>query len=109
MISTILISNNFVNVIASVYATSFAITFFQQAQLILVTIFLTIIIVIFAEVIPKTYALKNADQISLSVAPIINFIIFILTPATLFTEKLARMLTGLRSKMMMRRQKNLEE
>ena len=59
MISTILISNNFVNVIASVYATSFAITFFQQAQLILVTIFLTIIIVIFAEVIPKTYALKE--------------------------------------------------
>ena len=94
MISTILISNNFVNVIASVYATSFAITFFQEAQLILVTIFLTIIIVIFAEVIPKTYALKNADQISLSVAPIINFIIFILTPATLFTEKLARILTG---------------
>ena len=94
MISTILIGNNFVNVIASVYSTSFAIMYFKEAQLILMTIFLTIIIVIFAEVIPKTYALKNADQISLSVAPIINFIIFILTPATLFTENLARNLTG---------------
>ena len=94
MISTILIGNNFINVIASVYATSFAIMYFHQAQLILVTIFLTIILVIFAEVIPKTYALKNADQISLSVAPLINMIIFILTPATLFTAKLARILTG---------------
>ncbi len=94
MISTILIGNNFINVIASVYATSFAIMYFHQAQLVLVTIFLTIILVIFAEVIPKTYALKNADHISLSVAPLINVIIFLLTPATLFTEKLARILTG---------------
>ena len=94
MISTILIGNNFVNVIASVYATSFAIMYFHQAQLVLITIFLTIILVIFAEVIPKTFALKNADQISLSVAPIINVIIFILIPATLFTEKLVRIVTG---------------
>ena len=94
MISTILIGNNFVNVIASVYATSFAIMYFHQAQLVLITVFLTIILVIFAEVIPKTFALKNADQISLSVAPLINIIILVLTPATLFTEKLARIVTG---------------
>ena len=50
--------------------------------------------IIFAEVIPKTYALKNADQIALNVAPLINLTIFILTPATLFTEKLARSVTG---------------
>ncbi len=94
MISTILIGNNFVNVIASVYSTSFAIMYFNEAKLILVTIILTIILVIFAEVIPKTFALKNADQIALSVAPLINLIIIIFTPATLFTEKLARSMTG---------------
>ena len=94
MISTILIGNNFVNVIASVYTTSFAIMYFQEVKLILVTIILTIILIIFAEVIPKTYALKNADQIALNVAPLINLTIFILTPATLFTEKLARSVTG---------------
>ena len=94
MISTILIGNNFVNVIASVYTTSFAIMYFQEVKLILVTIILTIILIIFAEVIPKTYALKNADQIALNVAPLINLTIFIFTPATLFTEKLARSVTG---------------
>ncbi len=94
MISTILIGNNLVNVVASVYATSFAIMYFNDAKLALVTLILTIILVVFAEVIPKTYALKNADQIALSVAPIINLLMMILTPATLFTEQLARLVTG---------------
>ena len=94
MISTILIGNNLVNVVASVYATSFAIMYFECAKLALVTLILTVILVVFAEVIPKTYALKNADQIALSVAPIINLLMMILTPATLFTEQLARIVTG---------------
>ncbi len=94
MISTILIGNNLVNVVASVYATSFAIMYFNDAKLTLITLILTIILVVFAEVIPKTYALKNADQIALSVAPIINLLMFFLTPATLFTEQLARVVTG---------------
>ena len=94
MISTILIGNNLVNVVASVYATSFAIMYFDNAKLALVTLILTVILVVFAEVIPKTYALKNADQIALSVAPIINLLMMILTPATLFTEQLARIVTG---------------
>ncbi len=94
MISTILIGNNLVNVIASVYATSFAILYFQEAKLALITIILTIILVVFAEVIPKTFALKNADKIALSVARIINLIIIVLTPATLITEKLAKRFVG---------------
>ena len=75
MIGTILIGNNFVNIIASVYATSFAIEFFADIPLIIITIILTIILVIFAEMIPKTYALKNADEIALTVSPLINMII----------------------------------
>ncbi len=94
MISTILIGNNLVNVIASVYATSFAILYFHEAQLALITIILTIILVVFAEVIPKTFALKNADKIALNVAPIINFIIITFTPATLIIEKCANYFTG---------------
>ena len=69
MIGTILIGNNFVNIIASVYVTSFALHFFTNIPLILVTIILTIILVIFAEMIPKTYALKNADEIAIGATP----------------------------------------
>ncbi len=94
MIGTILIGNNFVNIIASVYATSFAIQFFTNVPLIIITIILTIILVIFAEMIPKTYALKNADEIALVVSPLINLIIIFFTPLTFLTEKLSKLVTG---------------
>ena len=94
MIGTILIGNNFVNIIASVYATSFAIQYFTDIPLIIITIILTIILVIFAEMIPKTYALKNADEIALIVAPLINLIIIIFTPLTFLTEKFSKLITG---------------
>ena len=94
MISTILIGNNLVNIVASVYATSFAIIYFGEFDLIFVTILLTIVLVIFAEVIPKTYAFSHADQVALTVAPIINFFIFLLTPATFITERFAKIVSG---------------
>ena len=93
MISTILIGNNLVNIVVSVYATSFAISFFGEFDLIFVTILLTIFLVIFAEVMPKTYAFSNADKLALAVAPVINFFIFILTPATFITEMLAKIVS----------------
>ena len=93
MISTILIGNNLVNIVVSVYATSFAISFFGEFDLIFVTILLTIFLVIFAEVMPKTYAFNNADKLALAVAPVINFFIFILTPATFITEMLAKLVS----------------
>ena len=46
--------------------------YFQEAKLILVTRILTIVLIIFAEVIPKTYALKNADKIALDIEKEIN-------------------------------------
>ena len=76
MISTILIGNNLVNIVASVYATSFALIYFGEFDLIFVTILLTIVLVIFAEVIPKTYAFSHADRLALTVAPIIRLFIF---------------------------------
>ena len=94
MISTILIGNNLVNIIASVYATSFAINFFGEIDLVFVTILLTIILVMFAEVMPKTYAFRHADKTALTVAPVINLFIYILTPATFITENLAKIVSG---------------
>ena len=94
MISTILIGNNLVNIIASVYATSFAINFFGELDLVFVTILLTIILVMFAEVMPKTYAFRHADKTALTVAPVISFFIYILTPATFITENLAKIVSG---------------
>ena len=65
-----------------------------EFDLIFVTILLTIVLVIFAEVIPKTYAFSHSDQVALTVAPIINFFIFLLTPATFITERFAKIVSG---------------
>ena len=93
MISALLIGNNLVNVIASVYATSFALNYFEDFGLIFVTISMTIILVVFAEVIPKTYAFSHADDMALKVAPLVNIIILILTPATFITERFAKIVS----------------
>ena len=42
--------------------------------------------------IPKTYALKNADEIALIVSPLINLIIIIFTPLTFLTEKFSKLI-----------------
>ena len=83
LISAILIGNNAVNVLASALATSAAIAFFDDSGVFIATLVMTILITIFAEVLPKTYAIKNANQFALVVATPIRFIVLILTPLTM--------------------------
>ena len=89
MISTILIGNNLVNIVASVYATSFAIIYFGEFDLIFVTILLTIVLVIFAEVIPKTLAVISPEKIALPSSWILRFLMFLFYPVILVLNKLA--------------------
>ena len=80
LISAILIGNNAVNVLASALATSAAIAFFEDSGVFIATLVMTILITIFAEVLPKTYAIKNANQFALLVARPVRLIVLILTP-----------------------------
>ncbi|MEZ5691875.1 MAG: CNNM domain-containing protein [Rickettsiales bacterium] len=66
MISTILLSNNAVNIAASALATALAIRLFGDGSgLLIVTVVMTLLVVIFSEVLPKTYAIQNAEKVSL--------------------------------------------
>ncbi len=80
MLSAILIGNNIVNLSASSLATTFAISHFGSVGAGIATGILTILILIFGEVTPKTMATIHADQISLKIAGIILFLMRILTP-----------------------------
>lgn len=84
LISTILIGNNIVNLSASALATTIAISLSTQATQSLFTgistAILTVLILLYGEIIPKTWANLNADKISLFYAPIIRFLMIILTP-----------------------------
>jgi len=81
LLSTVLLGNNFVNVAASALATVLAIsTFGEQYGVIIATIASTIVILIFAEVTPKTVATRHADKIAVAYARPIGFLAWLFTP-----------------------------
>ncbi len=86
LIGTVLLGNNLVNILASALSTSLLIGIFGEVGVAYATIGLTLLVVIFAEVLPKTYALAYSDRFSLTVAPVMSFLIVVLRPATFLVE-----------------------
>ena len=80
LISTILIGNNAVNVLASAIATSAAISLTGDSGVVLATLFMTVLLVLCAEVLPKSYAFNHADKFSLRIALTVQILVFLLTP-----------------------------
>ena len=89
MLSAILIGNNIVNIGASSIATILAIDIFGDIGSGIATGVLTILVLIFGEVSPKTMATIKADSFALAIAGIIDVLMFILTPAIFVINKLA--------------------
>lgn len=88
LIGSMLIGNNAVNILASVLATSVFLSFFGEAGLIYATISMTLIVIIFAEIAPKNFALKDPDKLAILLTPLINFVVKILRPFTIFIQKI---------------------
>jgi Mg2+/Co2+ transporter CorB len=82
LIGTILIINNLANIGATALATSVAISLYGQEGVIYATILLTLLIIIFGEVLPKTYAFYQAEKIALLTSPILSTLIKIFYPFT---------------------------
>ncbi len=91
MLSAILIGNNIVNLSSSSLATSLAIKYFGSVGAGIATGILTLLILIFGEVTPKTMATLKAERLSLSYAIIIDFLMKILTPVIFIINKLSLM------------------
>lgn len=89
MLSAILIGNNIVNLSASSLATTLAIQFFGSVGAGIATGILTLLILIFGEVTPKTLASLKADQLSLAYSGVISLLMFVLTPAIFIVNKLS--------------------
>ncbi|SVD31775.1 uncharacterized protein METZ01_LOCUS384629, partial [marine metagenome] len=80
LLGVILIGNNFVNILASVLATLIAIRIWGDAGVIYVTIVLTLIILIFAEVTPKTIAALKPESIAFPASFLLKPLLKILEP-----------------------------
>jgi putative hemolysin len=80
LIGTILLGNNLVNVAMSAIATVLAISFWGERGIIYVTVVLTLIILVFAEITPKVYAKYFNERVSLLIAPVLNVIMALFNP-----------------------------
>lgn len=89
MLSTILIGNNIVNISASSLVTTLTIQVLGNVYVGAATGALTLIILLFGEITPKTLAALHAEKIALSYAKIIYFLTIILTPVVFIVGKLA--------------------
>lgn len=89
MLSAILIGNNLVNIIASALATILAQNLFGQYAVSFATGLLTIVVLIFGEITPKSLATLNALKLSLAYSKIIYSLMFLLTPAIFIINKMA--------------------
>ena len=82
LICTILFANNLVNVLASALATKILIELTNTDGIFYATIIMTLMILIFGELIPKTLALSKSDTYALKISPFIRFLVILLYPLT---------------------------
>ena len=80
LLSSILIGNNIVNILASSIMTSVAILLFPNKGVAVATIIMTIVVLIFGEITPKTFAAKNPEKVAIRFSGPISGIMVILTP-----------------------------
>ena len=90
LIGTILLANNLVNILASALATSLLIGFFGDTGVAYATLVMTVLVLIFAEVLPKTYAINNADRTALAVAPVVRLLVSVLSPISDIVQVVVR-------------------
>ena len=89
MLSTILIGNNVVNITTTTLATALTIRIFGNAYIGIFTAVLTVLLLLFGEIVPKTAASISSEKMALFYAPIIRFLMFILTPVIFVIDKLS--------------------
>ncbi len=90
LIGAILLGNNLVNIMASAIATSVFLSLFGETGVVYATLVMTMLVLIFSEVLPKTYAITNPDRMALAVAPLIRVFVWLFAPVTATVQYIVR-------------------
>jgi Mg2+/Co2+ transporter CorB len=80
LIGSVLLGNNLVNILATSMATAMFTAAFGENGVVLATSMMTLLVLIFAEVLPKTYAITNAERAAALVSPVIQVVITVFSP-----------------------------
>ncbi len=90
LIGSVLLGNNLVNILATSLATALFTRAFGESGVALATLVMTFLVLIFAEVLPKTYAITNAEAAASHAAPVIRWVIVIFSPVVSAVRLLVR-------------------
>ena len=80
LIGALLLGNNLVNILASALMTGLMLSLFGDAGVFYATFIMTLLVLIFAEVLPKTYAITRPDSAAISVARPVSVVVWIFAP-----------------------------
>ncbi|MFZ5731706.1 MAG: HlyC/CorC family transporter [Pseudomonadota bacterium] len=95
MIGALLIGNNLANIGASALATGVLTVLFGEVGVLYATAVMSLLVIIFAEVLPKTIAINAPDRVALAVARPMSWLVMILAPVLTVVEAIVRALLKL--------------
>lgn len=82
LIGALLLGNNVVNILAAALTTDALTALFGPAGVVYATIVMTFLVVVFTEVLPKTYSFRNANRAACALAPLVVPVVALLAPVT---------------------------
>ena len=95
LIGSVLLGNNIVNILSASLATALFTTLFGQQGVAIATLVMTALVLVFAEVLPKTYAITNPESAASRVAPAIAIVIRVFSPIVSAVRAFVRVVLGL--------------
>lgn len=93
VLTAVLIGNNIVNIATSSVSTVLFVSFFGSKGVGISTAIITVLVLIFCEVLPKSYAKKNAEKMALSFASPLSVLVTVLKPAVFLFNKLSSLVS----------------
>ena len=95
LIGAVLLGNNLVNILAASLATALFTRMFGESGIALATLVMTLLVLVFAEVLPKTWAITQPEAASARVSPMISLIVLVLTPFVTLVRLIVRLILRL--------------
>ena len=95
LLGALLLGNNLFNILATALAADLLIQLAGEAGVAYATLIMTALVVIFAEVLPKTYAIRNPEQMACAVAPGARVLVALFAPVTRLIQGLVNRTLGL--------------
>ncbi|MGO9432085.1 HlyC/CorC family transporter [Rhodoblastus sp.] len=90
LIGAMLLGNTLFNIGASALSTTVLVALFGDSGALYATALMTVLLLVFAEVLPKTVAINYPDRVSLAVVPLVSFFVTLFGPILYGVEKLVR-------------------